>query len=57
MKLLIGMLSGVGGSLNSMNDFQIVVETSLFQDTSLVKFSWTYDQKLLFGSGARIAGA
>ena len=38
---------GVGGGLHSTDDFQSVMETSLSQDTSLVKFSWRYDQQLI----------
>ena len=34
----------VGGDL--LNDFQNVRETSLWQDRSLIKFSWRYDQEL-----------
>ena len=33
-----------------MNEFQSVKETSLWQNRSLVKFSWRYDQELSSGS-------
>ena len=36
----------VGGGLHSTNDFQSVKETSPWQDRSLIKFSWRYDQEL-----------
>ena len=39
----------VGGGLRSTIVFQSVKETSLWQDGSLVKFSWRYDQELSFG--------
>ena len=45
-ELLIEVLPGVGGGLHFTDDFQIVVETSLSQNTSLVKFSWRYDRQL-----------
>ena len=32
-----------------MNDFQIVKETSLWKDRSLLKFSWRYNQELSSG--------
>ena len=49
MKLLIQVSSGVGGDLRSTDDFQSVMETSLSQNTFLVKFSWRYDLKLSSG--------
>ena len=39
----------VGGGLRSTNDIQSVKETSLWQDKSLIQFSWRYDQELLSG--------
>ena len=49
MKLLVQVLSGVGGGPHSTDDFQRVMETSLSQDTSLVKFLWRYDLWLSSG--------
>ena len=49
------VLLSVGRSLRSMNDFQRVKETSLWQDRSLTKFSWRYDQELSSGAWQRSA--
>ena len=42
-------IAGAWQGLHSTDDFQIVMETSLSQCTSLLKFSWKYDQQ--FSSG------
>ena len=34
----------LGGGLRSMDEFENVLATFLALDTSLVKFSWKYDQ-------------
>ena len=47
MRVIIPL--SAGGGLCSTNDFQSVKETSLQQDTSLIKFSWRYDQELSSG--------
>ena len=39
----------VGGGLRSTNGFQSAKETSLWQDRSLIIFSWRYDQELSSG--------
>ena len=39
----------VGGGLHFTSDFHSVKETTLWQDRSLIKFSWRYDQELLSG--------
>ena len=39
--------------LHSMDDFQIVMKTSLSQYTSVVKFSWRYDQQFSSGTWRR----
>lgn len=49
VKLLKEVLYGTDGGLHSTDDFQGVMETSLSQVTSLVKFSWRYDQHLSSG--------
>ena len=38
-----------GRGLRSTNDFQSVKEISLWQDRSLMKFSWRYNQELSSG--------
>ena len=40
--------------MRSTNGFQSVKETSLWQDRSLIKILWRYDQELLSGVGASL---
>ena len=49
VKLLIEVLLVVGKSLCIPNDLQNVVEASMSQDTSLIKFSLRSDQQLSSG--------
>ena len=37
------MLLSTGGGPRSTNDLQSVKKTSLWQDRTLIKFSWRYD--------------
>ena len=46
-RVIIPLSAGAG--LHSMNSFQSVKEASLWQDRSIMKFSWRYNLELSSG--------